>query len=326
MIGVAFLAAGLLGTYAPPPPAANLAPQPNFNQTCADTGNASHACFVATMSALDFARHQEGLGPLYLPRNWLQLTPPEQLLVITNLERTARKEQPITGLTAGLNVVAAAGAVHQTDPKMIPITAPVVSIWARTEGPLASDYGWMYNDGWSGPLQRTPNLTCTSATASGCWGHRANILAEWHHHLLSGRSGPWYLAAGAAQRVVPISTPGPSLVPPTALSDAMIVTAYLHSPTYRYTWQEALAEGAGNPKTGWNPVASGGLTFLWEFWAWVRGHVIDTAVAAAVAVATIYLKIRRRRLRRRQHHADARLGSVTIKRRNNVSDITRYKA
>ncbi len=111
-------------------------------------------------------------------------------------------------------------------------------------------------------------------------------------------------------------------VPPTALSDAMIVTAYLHSPTYRYTWQEALAEGAGNPKTGWNPVASGGLTFLWEFWAWVRGHAIDTAVAAAVAVATIYLKIRRRR----QRYVDARLGSVTTKRRNNVSDITRYKA
>lgn len=315
-----------MGTYAPSPPAANLAPQPNFNQTCADTGNGSHGCFVATLSALDFARRREGLGPLYLPRNWLQLTPQEQLLVITNLERTARGEPPIAGLTAGLNDVAATGAVHQTDPTMVGAVAPTVSIWARAEGPLASDYGWMYEDGWSGPLQRTPNLACTSATAPGCWGHRANILAEWHRRLLSDHPGPWYLAAGAAQTVVPISSANLTLVPQTALSDAMIVTAYSQPPTYRYTWQQAVAEGAGNPKTGWNPVASGGLAFLWEFWAWVRGHAADTIAAGAVVIAAMYLNIRRRRrLRRRQRQPAARLGSVTIKRRNNVSNINRDK-
>ncbi len=46
-------------------PVANLAPHPNFNQTAIDADNESYACFVATMSALEFARHQEGLG---LPR------------------------------------------------------------------------------------------------------------------------------------------------------------------------------------------------------------------------------------------------------------------
>lgn len=294
MIGAAFFAAGLITAYAPPPPKANLSPQPNFNQICAETNKESQACFLATMSALDFARHQEGLGSLYLPRNWRHLTPAEQLLIITNLERAARGEAPIPGLTAGLDAVAKTGAVHQRDPSVK--IGPFVSIWARSESPLASDYDWMYDDGWNGPFRRTSNLACTSAAAAGCWGHRANILAEWHRRLLVNLTGHWYPAAGAAQVVVPADVVG-FMLPQTAVSDTMIVTAYPQRPTYLYTWREAVAEGAGNPKTGWNPVASSRVAFLWESWAWMRGHAIDAIAAVAIGVIATVSRIRRRRSR-----------------------------
>jgi hypothetical protein len=42
---------------------------------------------------------------------------------------------------------------------------------------LAADYGWMSDDGWGGSAGTTSNVTCTSAVASGCWGHRDELLA-----------------------------------------------------------------------------------------------------------------------------------------------------
>jgi len=88
----------------------------------------------------------------------------------------------------------------------------------------------------------------------------------------------------------------------------------------------AVAEGAGNPKTGWNPLAAGGLAFLWEFGAWVRANAAGTAGIGTVVLTTTYLNVRRRRRSRRgQRPAAAPLGSVTIKRRHNVSHINRYK-
>ena len=51
------------------------------------------------------------------------------------------------------------------------------SIWAGGDStPVGALYGWMYDDGWGGSPTSTLNYTCTSPTASGCWGHRDNIL------------------------------------------------------------------------------------------------------------------------------------------------------
>ncbi len=111
----------LLQHYAPPPPSANLAPVPNFTQICADAGIQSAACLVTTLDPIDYAHKQEGLGIIYLPKNWRTLTPAEQLFVITNLERTARGERPIPGLTASLGRVAQAGAIHHTGSCLDPV-------------------------------------------------------------------------------------------------------------------------------------------------------------------------------------------------------------
>ncbi|NMP24897.1 hypothetical protein [Sulfobacillus harzensis] len=276
----AFLASLLLTQYAPPPPTSNLSPRPNFNRTCAEWGLQSHACLVDTVRALDNARRKEGIGPIYLPRNWTNLTPADQIFVITNLERIARSEHPLPGLTASLNRVAKRGAARGTDPILRSPAGPALSIWAEGVGPLASDYGWMYDDGWNGPLRRTPNLACTSATATGCWGHRDNILAEWSRRLLAGRPGTWYLIAGAAQVPTITRTVLPIDRSITEDSDAMIVTAVEQPPHYVYTWAQAVAEGAGSAAKGWNPAAV--PRPLEEAGTWIRTHARDVLVGVIV--------------------------------------------
>jgi hypothetical protein len=294
----ALLATSIFSHYAPPPPAANLDPVPDFNQICAEAGTRSNACFVSTLDALDYARRAEGLGPLYLPRNWRSLTGAEQVFVITNLERIARSEQPIPGLTRSLNQVAYEAAVHHTDPVLMGSFphGPAVSIWAESPGPLASDYDWMYFDGFNGPL-RTPNLACQTPKASGCWGHRNNILAEWSTHLMADLPEPWYLVAGAAEVPVP-ATPHLSPISETMESDAMIVTAVWQPPHYVYTWRQAVKEGAGSRTRGWNPAATDRMAIVpLEALARIRTHAV-IGLSAAVAGLMVWFGRRPRRRRR----------------------------
>ncbi|MCL5115847.1 MAG: hypothetical protein M1272_01700 [Firmicutes bacterium] len=310
MAVAALLASLVLHHYAPPPPKANLAPQPNFNQICAEVGVASPACQETTLEAIDAARRHEGLGSMALPRNWLSLTPAEQLFVITNLERVARREHPIPGLVAWLDGVAQAGALSRADPALPQPAAPYVSIWAETVSPLASDYGWMYADGYGGPIGTT-NLDCRSAGAPGCWGHRNNILAEWSRTLLAHRTGTWYPVAGAAQ--IPIAPPPGTNAQPE-VSDAMIVTAVPYPPEYVYTWAQAVAAGAGTAH-GTQSIGNSLWThpLLVASWAWVRAHA--AAVLAVLAAMVLMIRARRgpaRRLSKKKR---------TVK----VHDISRYR-
>ena len=228
-------------TYAPPPPPANLAPNPNFYQTCFTHGNTSLACTQAVTEALDYARLTEGLGPLLLPNTWTALTPAEQIFVLTNLERVARQESPIPGMTAVLNAAALVGAEKEVDP--LGPNGTWASNWAGELSPLASDYIWMYDDGWGGSRAQTSNIDCTSATAPGCWGHRNNILAEWHRVFMDSDPFLNQLAMGAAQ-----------VSEGTYVSDTLIAGAFhASSVSYTYTWAQAQQAGAGTPG-GWNPV------------------------------------------------------------------------
>ena len=228
-------------TYAPPPPPANIAPDPNFYSTCYSQGIASLACTQATVAALDHARATEGLGPLMLPTDWAALNGAEQIFVLTNLERVARGEQPVPGMTAALNALAMVGAKTSKDP--IGHTGAWASNWAGDVSPLGSDYGWMYQDGWGGSRAQTFNVDCTSAAAPGCWGHRNNILAEWHRVFMGPNSSLNQLAMGAAQ--VSVSH---------GVVDTLIGDAYsAPSVAYTYTWSQAQQAGAGTPG-GWNPV------------------------------------------------------------------------
>lgn len=154
---------------------ANIAPQPNFLQSC--TGSQyddSLACVAATLQAIANGRSQEGLAPMVLPTNWSQLSPDQQMFVATNLERTARGLPPLTAMASSLDQAAGQGATRNIDPGP-PSGFPYSewgSNWAGAIGnPLEAMYFWMYDDGAG-----SANIDCTTSNPGGCWGHRENVL------------------------------------------------------------------------------------------------------------------------------------------------------
>ena len=163
------------GTLPPSNPPANIPPSPDFFQSC--TGSRpdnSSACVNASLAAIDNAREQEGLPAMVLPSNWAQLTPQEQLYVATNLERTVRGLPPLTAMSSVLGQSAAGGAAGGYDPT--PPSGFPASEWGSNWGgaignPLETVYLWMYDDG-----PGSSNIDCPQAGASGCWGHRDNVL------------------------------------------------------------------------------------------------------------------------------------------------------
>lgn len=155
--------------------AANIAPQPNFLQSCSGSQyDDSLTCVTATVQAIANGRSHEGLLPMVLPRNWSQLSPEQQIFVATNLERTSRGLPPLTAMATTLDQAARQGAVQNTDPGP-PGGFPYStwgSNWAGAVGnPLEAMYFWMYDDGAD-----SANIDCTSSNQAGCWGHRENIL------------------------------------------------------------------------------------------------------------------------------------------------------
>ncbi len=163
------------GIVPPANPPANIPPSPNFLQTCSGaTPDSSPACVDAAVQAFDNAREQEGLPGLVLPSDWAQLTPTEQLFVITNLERTVRGLPPMAAMASALDQAAAQGAASSADPTP-PSSFPWSqwgSNWAGALGnPLEAVYLWMYDDG-----PGSSNIDCPSSGGGGCWGHRDNVL------------------------------------------------------------------------------------------------------------------------------------------------------
>jgi len=154
---------------------ANVAPQPNFLDSCSGSQyDDSFACVAATLQAIANGRSHEGLPPMVLPTNWGQLSPQQQIFVATNLERTARGLAPLTAMARSLDEAAQRGAVEDVDvgpPQGFPFSE-WGSNWAGAVGnPLEADYFWMYDDGAG-----SANVDCTASDQTGCWGHRENIL------------------------------------------------------------------------------------------------------------------------------------------------------
>jgi hypothetical protein len=175
------------GVVPPANPARSLPPNPNFtgNGSCAYSAlDDSQRCNTVVLQAINNARSSlESLAPVSFDMNAFDaLTVPQQLFVITNLERTNRGLSPIPGLTAQLDTVAQTGANDSTDPNLSASSltggARVTSwgsLWAGgTSNPLGSDYYWMYDDGYS-----SPNASCTTAQPQSCWGHRDQILGTF---------------------------------------------------------------------------------------------------------------------------------------------------
>jgi hypothetical protein len=172
----------LRGILPPAEPPADIAPQPDFLQTCTGTQyDDSPGCVSATLQAIARARNVEGLPAMALPSNWTQLSPPQQLFVATNLERTVRGLPPLSAMASVPDQAAQQGASQGTDPSP-PAGFPSSewgSNWAGAVGnPLEAIYFWMYDDGAG-----SANVDCSASHPSGCWGHRQNVLLALPCHV-----------------------------------------------------------------------------------------------------------------------------------------------
>lgn len=167
------------GILPPGNPPANIAPSPDFFDSCSGMAyDDSQGCVNATVAAIDNARAQEGLPGMALPVNWYQLTPQQQLFVATNLERTVRGLPPLVAMSNALDQASAVGAADGSDP--VPPAGFPWSLWGSNWGgaignPLETIYLWMYDDG-----PGAVNVACPQAGAPGCWGHRDVILMSVH--------------------------------------------------------------------------------------------------------------------------------------------------
>ncbi len=193
-------------------PPTNIVPSPSFSTACGPAGyNASFGCVLGVLAAIDNARADEALPPMVLPTNWSTLDPEQQLLVATNLERTARGLAPLIAVATALGPAAAQGVAASVDPKVPPgfPYAQVLSNWAgNVDNPLEAMYYWMYDDGLD-----SPNIDCTPSDLSGCWGHRHNLLAPLacNQCVMGGAFGITVAGTTGVSELI-VETTGPVLV------------------------------------------------------------------------------------------------------------------
>jgi len=156
-------------------PTQNILPVPDFLVACSPPSHdESPNCLRALLHAVNNARAISGLPAMALPTNWASLTPPEQLFVVTNLERTARGLQSVSAMATGLDAASAEGAAKGKDPVLPPGFPWTMfgSNWAGGTGnPLEAMYYWMYDDGLG-----SSNVDCSSSNLEGCWDHRKDVL------------------------------------------------------------------------------------------------------------------------------------------------------
>ncbi len=251
MLGVG-LAAGAGASSGPAPltnPAHNLPMQVNrqWSRDCAAdvTGPACTSHLLATIN-LEHARMHE--PRIYLPTNWQSLTRDQQVFVIVNLERVSNHYPPYLGLNAALTRGATIAAAQRRD-----VSFPIAGFngtylagksayggaWWSTGVPLLADYFIMYDDGWGGSPQMTPNLDCHSARSVGCWGHRDSLLG-WIPTLHFGvgltcttcEVGVGYSSAGGGSTTVAVFRPAAG-VPPMTFTWAHELHYFTHPlPTY----------------------------------------------------------------------------------------------
>jgi hypothetical protein len=207
-------------------PKHNIAAKPDYRADCANYQSNSTGCVTKALAAINRARSLEHVRPMILPNNFAKLTYAEQTFVISNLERVGRGLAPFKGITAKLNKTAKQAAAAQVDPAPAYtavgqfLVVDYQSNWASNFGPLAADYGWMYDDGYG-----SYNVDCTSASAAGCWAHRDIILTKYDKPgLISG------VGSEKQNGLVSIAQ--------------LFVAGNGQNPTFTYTWRQALRHGA----------------------------------------------------------------------------------
>jgi hypothetical protein len=236
---------------------------------------ASPGCEQEELEAIDNARAKEGVGQMYLPGDFNSLSGDEQLLVVIDLERVGRGLPPLAGIVASLDSVAQQGAQVSgqpagsfEDPSLPgPFSVGPGTAFAyncRSNGDacegsgnpgdsiaiggaistLDADYDWMYDDGYGGS-----NTDCETPQAEGCWGHRENILGAYptHTRFISRSSGS-SLSTVSRRPALPVMGAGslqPNGAGPEGNSTAIFASVTGHRPALVYTWNQALAQGAG---------------------------------------------------------------------------------
>lgn len=235
------------------------------------------SCESAELAAIDNARAKEGVTPMTLPRTFNSLTAAEQLFVVIDLERVGRGLPPFAGLVASLDAIAQpathpagapAGSFEDpTFPRGFTVAPASTFAWrcAATSGgfscdgsgepgaaiaaggqisALDADYGWMYNDGYGGS-----NFDCRTPGASGCWGHRDNILGRYpRSSAFTSASFGAPINVGPPRRATLVMGAG-SLQPvkagePQGNWTAIFTAVSGHRPKLVYSWKQALAAGA----------------------------------------------------------------------------------
>jgi hypothetical protein len=154
--------------------------------------NSSRTCTALVLSAINKAQASENLRGFTLPSNYYELSAAKQMFVLINLERVSRGVPPLVGLSPYLDAATTSAARQAEDPVFGTSYGPV-RVWVPPGGgtyafggtwagdsvnAAAAVFEWFYDDGWGGP-RATWNFACTSPTASGCWGHRDELLGEW---------------------------------------------------------------------------------------------------------------------------------------------------
>jgi len=173
---------GSTGAAIVPPqdPGSNIYPAPGYSGPCGSLAAPNPYC-PSGLTKMYGDRQVEGIGPMSLPTNYASLTPPEQLFVLTDLERIDRGIAPISGLSANLDAYAQAGANAGHDPGFPPYAGAGGSTWSSSGSLGLSLAEWMYNDGPGGS-----NADCPATGGGGCWRHRDIILGQYASPSMMG--------------------------------------------------------------------------------------------------------------------------------------------
>ena len=153
--------------------------------TACESAPNSPTCIELALQDINAARASEGVRPMRLPRRFASLTGPQQLMVLSNLERIGRGLPAILGLAAPLDRDARAGALGFRDPYPSHLHGDA---WSANfaygfNSTLESDFEWMYDDGYR---RGGFNYDCQVPHAPGCWGHRHDILAAFGPPVVMG--------------------------------------------------------------------------------------------------------------------------------------------
>jgi hypothetical protein len=230
LLAGAVYALGCAPALAAPNPSANiLFPTP---ASCAAPGSAP--CQNAVVAGLDSARAVLALPPYTLPADFDSLTAEDQLLILSNLDRSSYGLPAIAGLSPALDSAAQLGVSNDSDPDPDPVLPDGLDVegWASNwAGGFANDllayYDWMYDDG-----PGSSNGDCRSPTDPGCWGHRQDVLSF---------ASAGAIVMGAAAGVDSNGVPGYAM---TIIATPQASTSWT---TLSYTWSQALADIGGSP-------------------------------------------------------------------------------